>query len=67
MVKILYGSGLRAIECIRLRVKDLDFGMNQIIVRDGKGKKAPWTSGRDPGGHVLFTFKFTYVSYFERH
>jgi integron integrase len=39
MVKILYGSGLRAIECLRLRVKDLDFDMNQIIVRDGKGKK----------------------------
>ena len=38
MVKILYGSGLRAIECLRLRVKDLDFNMNQIIVRDGKGK-----------------------------
>jgi len=38
MVKILYGSGLRAIECLRLRVKDLDFDMNQIIVRDGKGK-----------------------------
>ena len=39
MVKILYGSGLRAIECLRLRVKDVDFDMNQIIVRDGKGKK----------------------------
>jgi integron integrase len=39
MVKILYGSGLRAIECLRLRVKDLDFDMSEIIVRDGKGKK----------------------------
>jgi integron integrase len=39
MVKILYGSGLRAIECLRLRVKDLDFEMSEIIVRDGKGKK----------------------------
>jgi integron integrase len=39
MVKILYGSGLRAIECLRLRVKDLDFDMNEIMVRDGKGKK----------------------------
>ena len=39
MVKILYGSGLRAIEVLRLRVKDIDFDMNQIIVRDGKGKK----------------------------
>ena len=39
MVKILYGSGLRAIECLRLRVKDLDFDMSEIMVRDGKGKK----------------------------
>ena len=39
MTKILYGSGLRAIECIRLRVKDLDFDSSQIMVRNGKGKK----------------------------
>jgi len=39
MVSILYGSGLRQIECLRLRVKDLDFGYKQIIVRDGKGRK----------------------------
>ena len=39
MVKILYGSGLRAIECLRLRVKDLDFEMSEIFIRDGKGKK----------------------------
>jgi integron integrase len=38
MAKLLYGSGLRLMECIRLRVKDIDFGMNQIMVRDGKGK-----------------------------
>jgi site-specific recombinase XerD len=39
MAKLMYGSGLRVMECIRLRVKDLDFALNQIIVRDGKGKK----------------------------
>jgi integron integrase len=39
IAKILYGCGLRGIECVRLRVKDVDFGLNQIIVRDGKGKK----------------------------
>lgn len=39
MVKLIYGCGLRCIECVRLRVKDIDFEMNQIIVRDGKGKK----------------------------
>lgn len=33
------GSGLRLMECMRLRVKDLDFGPQQIIVRDGKGYK----------------------------
>ena len=39
MANLLYGSGLRLMECIRLRVKDVDFGYNQIVVRDGKGKK----------------------------
>jgi integrase len=39
MAKIMYGCGLRALECLRLRVKDIDFGLNQIIVRDAKGKK----------------------------
>ena len=39
MANLLYGSGLRLMECIRLRVKDIDFGYNQIVVRDGKGKK----------------------------
>ncbi len=39
MAKLLYGSGLRAMECLRLRVKDLDFDQHQIIVRDGKGEK----------------------------
>lgn len=37
MAQILYGSGLRLMECLRLRVKDLDFQNRQIIVRDGKG------------------------------
>ena len=37
--KLLYGSGLRLMECLRLRVKDLDFCQQQIIVRDGKGQK----------------------------
>ena len=39
MVKLLYGSGLRLLECVRLRVKDLDFAPRQIIVRDAKGHK----------------------------
>ncbi len=39
MAKLLYGSGLRLMECMRLRVKDLDFGQRQIIVREGKGMR----------------------------
>ncbi len=39
MANLLYGSGLRLMECIRLRVKDLDFGFHQLVVRDGKGNK----------------------------
>ena len=35
--RLLYGAGLRAKECLQLRVKDLDFRLNQILVRDGKG------------------------------
>ncbi len=37
MAKLLYGTGLRLMECLQLRVKDLDFAQQQIIVRDGKG------------------------------
>ena len=37
--RVLYGSGLRLLECLRLRVKDVDFGQGHIVVRDGKGAK----------------------------
>ena len=39
MTQLLYGSGLRLMECVRLRVKDLDFEYKTITVRDGKGEK----------------------------
>jgi integron integrase len=39
MGTLLYGAGLRLLECARLRVKDVDFGLNHILVRDGKGQK----------------------------
>jgi integrase len=39
MASLLYGSGLRLMECLRLRVKDVDFGYRQLTVRDGKGEK----------------------------
>ena len=37
MASLLYGAGLRLRECLTLRVKDVDFGYRQIVVRDGKG------------------------------
>ncbi len=39
MAKLLYGSGVRALECARVRVKDVDFAQRFILVRDGKGAK----------------------------
>ncbi|MFH1006279.1 MAG: integron integrase [Candidatus Latescibacterota bacterium] len=39
MAMLLYGSGLRLMECLRLRVKDVDFNYNQIAVRDAKGER----------------------------
>jgi len=39
IAKLLYGSGLRVSECLRLRVKDVDFDYKTITVRDGKGEK----------------------------
>ena len=39
MAKVLYGAGLRLMECVRLRVKDIDFAQHQIVVRAGKGDK----------------------------
>jgi integron integrase len=39
MAALLYGAGLRLLECARLRVKDVDFGASQIVVRGGKGDR----------------------------
>jgi len=39
MAKLLYGCGLRLMECIRLRVKDVDFGQGKIFIRNAKGGK----------------------------
>ena len=39
MASLLYGAGLRLRKCLKLRVKDVDFGYRQIVVREGKGGK----------------------------
>ncbi|EIC23404.1 integron integrase [Thiorhodovibrio frisius] len=39
MAALLYGTGMRLMECMRLRVQDIDFSYHQILVRDGKGQK----------------------------
>ncbi len=39
MARLVYGSGLRLMECVRLRVQDLDFDQRQVLVRSGKGDK----------------------------
>jgi integron integrase len=39
MASLMYGAGLRLLECARLRIKDLDFARNEITVHDGKGRK----------------------------
>ncbi len=39
MARLLYGTGMRLMECVRLRVKDVDFERREILIRDGKGAK----------------------------
>ena len=39
IASLLYGTGMRLMECLRLRVKDIDFGRSEITIRDGKGGK----------------------------
>lgn len=39
MAQLLYGTGMRLMECCRLRVKDIDFERREILIRDGKGAK----------------------------
>jgi integron integrase len=43
IAQVMYGGGLRVMECMRLRVKDIDFDNHQVIVRDGKGENDRFT------------------------
>jgi len=57
MGAILYGTGMRLAECASLRVKDIDFAGNQILVRDGKGSKdrvtmLPQSAKKDLTAHL---------------
>jgi site-specific recombinase XerD len=58
MARLLYGGGLRVMECVRLRVQDIDFGLNEIMVRNGKGFKdrltiLPETVKKDLQDHCI--------------
>lgn len=57
MASLLYGTGMRLMECVRLRVKDVDFERRTIVIRDGKGGKDRVTmlpdSLRDPLRHQV--------------
>jgi integrase len=57
MASLMYGSGLRLLECVELRVKDLDLDQREIRVRDGKGRKdrvttLPSALADPPKGHL---------------
>jgi integron integrase len=57
MARLLYGGGLHLMDCVRLRVKDVDFERAQIVVRDGKGAKdrvtmLPEALHAELGGHL---------------
>ena len=49
LARLLYGTGMRLMEVIRLRVKDVDFARGEIVVRDGKGAKDRIGSHHDVG------------------
>ena len=71
MTMLLYGAGLRLMECLRLRVKDIYFTTNQILIRDGKGQKDRVTmlpaSAREPLRQHLQEVKTQHQKDLENH
>jgi integron integrase len=59
MLRLMYGAGLRLMECLRLRVKDVDFERGQLMVRDGKG-------GKDRAVMLPESVRILLVNHFER-
>jgi len=59
MALLLYGAGLRLLECCQLRIKDVDFAANQITIRDGRG-------GKDRMTMLPGTVKADLAKYIER-
>ena len=55
MASLLYGAGLRLMECLRLRVKDVDFAYQQLMVRNGKGEQDRVTMFAKGGARVSET------------
>jgi site-specific recombinase XerD len=62
MAKLLFGSDLRLMECVRLRVKDLDFAQRQIIVRDGKGMEEKSRQRGNPLGRAEQARQLSHLS-----
>lgn len=56
MAGLLYGCGMRLMECIRLRVQNLDFGYHQIIIRNAKGLGVPWPSELPTNRGVIYSY-----------
>ncbi|NJN51703.1 MAG: integron integrase [Gammaproteobacteria bacterium] len=66
MAALMYGSGLRLLECVRLRIKDVDFGYRGITVRQGKGRKDRVVTLPDPLIPMLKTHMSGVRRVFER-
>jgi integron integrase len=66
IAQLLYGSGLRLLEALRLRVKDIDFSYAQIVVRDGKGRKDRVTVLPDAVASALRTHLLTVKAQHDR-